>query len=628
MRIIIFNLYLVFFCFNIAFAQLIQRKTYYIPAVQPNFLVWEHQHGTALCFLNDDGVAIGGEILYVTDPYGTQYRLEERQFLLKLDSSLNYQWADTFELFRDYDPDHTVKSVIQLVDSGLVYDTDTSDASRHTVLRKDSAGGGRVWNKLLPSDSLNQITYVTKCIKRNDTLLFSGYAVGANYFSRPMLMGINIAGDTIFYRDYSTYTTSYSGTPSYIYEDLLKNLYLVIKSSNSYYKILQIDNSGNVNSVDSVALQYFSDGAFLFISPTRFLLKDDSHSEFFNLMNFNNAVLDTFNIGCYFTYFSLGKNGEILALGYTYGNLQSPLPEGGGYFFNLDSLGNLQWAIKYNQSDSGDYLRVITAYDDSTFFGTGYNASIPDLILMKFQYPSLNRYLTISSNTICGSDSVLIQAPAGYNYRWSTGDSLQNIYVHQAGSYFVLLSDSLGTFVFSDTVDISVSPLPNIYLGNDTTLCNTQTILLDAGSGFTSYDWQDSSTTQFFLAQDTAALTNDTLIYFVTVSDTNSCTTTDSIQIIFDICTERIEYSHSKSFLSINFNLATQTALISAGPLRGKKYLLKVYDISGQNIFSEEGNLFSQQFSTKLQCENFSDGTYIVSFQTEKEKFVKKFIIE
>jgi hypothetical protein len=50
----------------------------------------------------------------------------------------------------------------------------------------------------------------------------------------------------------------------------------------------------------------------------------------------------------------------------------------------------------------------------------------------------------------------------------------------------------------SDTLHISISSTPELDLGPNSYLCNGQSIILDAGSGWETYTWQDNSTEQTF----------------------------------------------------------------------------------------------------------------------------------
>ncbi len=78
--------------------------------------------------------------------------------------------------------------------------------------------------------------------------------------------------------------------------------------------------------------------------------------------------------------------------------------------------------------------------------------------------------------------------------------------------------------------------------GNDT-ICNGNFSILDAGTGFSSYQWSNSSTTQTIIAGTTGT-------YIVTVTDINGNTGIDS----FDLISVNVDTSVSVSGNSINSN--------------------------------------------------------------------------
>jgi PKD repeat protein len=79
--------------------------------------------------------------------------------------------------------------------------------------------------------------------------------------------------------------------------------------------------------------------------------------------------------------------------------------------------------------------------------------------------------------------------------------------------------------VTTDTLFITTPPAPVVSLGEDIIFCSTASIVLDAGSGFESYLWQDGS------AQQQYTVTSPGL-YWVTVSDAMGCTATDTLRIL------------------------------------------------------------------------------------------------
>ena len=74
------------------------------------------------------------------------------------------------------------------------------------------------------------------------------------------------------------------------------------------------------------------------------------------------------------------------------------------------------------------------------------------------------------------------------------------------------------------TVVISIITSPVINLGNDTIICQNDSLVLDPGSGFASYFWQDGNTAQTRTVKTSGS-------FWVFVTDNNGCTSTDSINI-------------------------------------------------------------------------------------------------
>jgi hypothetical protein len=74
-------------------------------------------------------------------------------------------------------------------------------------------------------------------------------------------------------------------------------------------------------------------------------------------------------------------------------------------------------------------------------------------------------------------------------------------------------------------------------LGNDTTLCNSNTVTLDAGNGYASYLWNNGSTNQTLTAFTTDTSGAVVLTYIVVATDSSGCQFTDTIRVIFITCT-------------------------------------------------------------------------------------------
>ncbi len=115
----------------------------------------------------------------------------------------------------------------------------------------------------------------------------------------------------------------------------------------------------------------------------------------------------------------------------------------------------------------------------------------------------------------------------------------------------------------ADTIEIEVFPSPTVDLGEDMDICVDCIIQLDAGTGYTDYEWQDLSTLSSFTA-------NQPGIYMVTVTDDNGCTATDTIELFYQ-CTASLFVPNSftpnfdgknDEFITVTQNLSEFTLLI------------------------------------------------------------------
>ncbi len=89
---------------------------------------------------------------------------------------------------------------------------------------------------------------------------------------------------------------------------------------------------------------------------------------------------------------------------------------------------------------------------------------------------------------------------------------------------------------------------------------------------------------------------------------------------------QSIKYEEQRQELHVFYHPGWQVAFVNAEGLKGKKYSLHVYDLTGREVFKEEGKLSSSYYTKDLRCDDFSKGMYVVSLRTEKEVLSKKFI--
>ena len=217
--------------------------------------------------------------------------------------------------------------------------------------------------------------------------------------------------------------------------------------------------------------------------------------------------------------------------------------------------------------------------------------------------------------TVLGCDSVL-ELTLSVNPVYTTplsasicdGDNydFNGTILNAAGMYF----DTMQTVLGCDSVmvlTLTVNPLPMVDLGTDTTILDTETMTLDAGSGFVAYHWQDASTAQTFVV-DGPVIGQGTYEFWVEVRDANSCANSDTIiiTVIDDIGVEIAEKTSIKVFPNPVKDVV-KVEFPSAG-----QYQLMLFDASGRMLRKEETS-FSQH---SIDMNNLATGDYYLKIIT------------
>lgn len=114
------------------------------------------------------------------------------------------------------------------------------------------------------------------------------------------------------------------------------------------------------------------------------------------------------------------------------------------------------------------------------------------------------------TKTICAGESITV----GLNTYYETGN----------------YSDTLTTFSCDSivTLDLIVKALPEVFLGNDTSFCSGQSLMLDAGKGFSTYYWNGSNQ-----STDHTIHANSAGSYWVHGEDSFGCSQRDTMKILF-----------------------------------------------------------------------------------------------
>lgn len=132
----------------------------------------------------------------------------------------------------------------------------------------------------------------------------------------------------------------------------------------------------------------------------------------------------------------------------------------------------------------------------------------------------------------CNSDSLTITAPPDFiNYSWSpnynittTSGPVVSVFPSIDTMYKLTAEKTPGCFAF-DSVRIMVKFSPPINLGSDASFCNGDSLILNAGGGFTNYQWSTGQTSPVITLYTTGT-------YIINAMAANGCISKDTLRIL------------------------------------------------------------------------------------------------
>lgn len=406
--------------------------------------------------------------------------LKERRHLLKLNSKGDPIW------FKEYDagPNYFLGSTefnAALVELGdfiyLKYNEESEDLSPH-LIKISKTDGTIIWIKefkmdvnILGGSQFNLFSFITD----NTNLYISGRA-----YSKDILMKISPDGELIH----------------------------SLKASNDFINITKLVNKGTDKLIGSVAVSGYGghtiygviemDTAFKILRKQ--FLQIPKAGAIYDIQIFsdsvNYAVGNFFYQNPYWASMSLQKynfNSSFASCAVTdpaisFENLTIPVIPKSSSVFNI----SLPQTMSYN----GSFFNGSTSYSNYWCGNNQLCNSIqingPSIIC-----DSVNNYRFYTKRN-AGCNGIVnweIDTSANQVQIVSLSDSVLNLKIKTAGTFRVKakIFGSCSWIGDSITVQATINPSLILNLGPDTTLCERNTLLLNAHSGFSSYLWQDGS---------------------------------------------------------------------------------------------------------------------------------------
>ncbi|MFB6258523.1 MAG: PKD domain-containing protein [Flavobacteriales bacterium] len=208
------------------------------------------------------------------------------------------------------------------------------------------------------------------------------------------------------------------------------------------------------------------------------------------------------------------------------------------FYASTTNTDSIEWIFDDGAKGSGD--TVTHTYEDPGVYdpfmlisdGQGCQVAIPSPAPIDIPPSGYSPGFSTTNATCEASDGSMSANPSGgnppYSFQWSTGDSGSTVNGVPAGTYGLVVTDSLGC-TYTDSVTVGMDePVLNFSFSSDSATCTdndgSASVTVSGGSSPYSYQWNNGQTGD--------SLSNvPTGTYAVTVTDSNGCTGTDSVTV-------------------------------------------------------------------------------------------------
>ncbi len=219
---------------------------------------------------------------------------------------------------------------------------------------------------------------------------------------------------------------------------------------------------------------------------------------------------------------------------------------------------------------------------------------------------------TISINADAVRNNLYFSIDSGVTYN-NTGQFVNLT----PGEYHVAVTDSVA-FVYGPSLIIDMLPVKQVSIGQDTSICDDETITLDAGPGFLSYNWSNGLTQQTILL-DGATLGIGDHVFYVSTLDSNLCQSSDTLLLTVSDC------------LSVQEN--TSHVHISPNPVVGHLSIHSSGIMKQVEVYSAEGQMVVRKSHIGgdkiiIPMENLGPGVYFVVVRNMNGSTMGKTIIK
>jgi len=274
---------------------------------------------------------------------------------------------------------------------------------------------------------------------------------------------------------------------------------------------------------------------------------------------------------------------------------------------------------------------VTTTLNDLSFSDThytGYAAGNTGTIIKTCPYA---RFEAQPNDSICKNSSVSFTNQS-YNYTsnyWlvnndTVSTSVDFSWMTDSAAYYniTLIADN-GTCTSNYSNYLTVMDNPEVDLGNDTTICSTCTITLDAGNPGSTYIWyKDGMATGVVSRTNTVGIAGT---YMVEVTNGAGCMTADSV--VVNMATGLGDISGEINEVNVYPNPNNKKFTLNFNALGKQQVDVRISNYTGMAIYTDKLTI-TGQYTKNISLEEYSSGVYFVTITCNGKVLSSKMILQ
>lgn len=234
------------------------------------------------------------------------------------------------------------------------------------------------------------------------------------------------------------------------------------------------------------------------------------------------------------------------------------------------------------------------------------------------EFYKLGLFLDLGSDKfVCTGDTLTISPDDLYNsYEWSDNSKNSILTVSENSIVSLIVKDIWGK-IGKDTIEISFRELPQIEIGNDTTIKAGDTIKLSVNNGYVSYLWNSGNTNNNIEYDANCSTCQDT-IFSVIVTDQYGCSKKDFIKISID---HSLSIQKGNNINIVIYPNPFTNNIMILGQGLDKYHKIEIINDVGKVVYSKIIHFTDQE---KIQLDHLKNGIYIIKLSGEKDSILEK----